>query len=42
MTKLYLSGGGGKEDSKLVDENFVKRIGIEKNVIYIPIAIDQS
>ena len=42
MIKLYLSGGGGKEDSKLVDENFVKRIGIEKNVIYIPIAIDQS
>ena len=42
MTKLYLSGGGGKEKSKLVDENFVKTIGVERNVIYIPVAIEQS
>lgn len=42
MTKLYVSGGGSKEDAKLVNENFVKKIGIERNVIYIPIAIDQS
>ncbi len=42
MSKLFLSGGGDQEKSKLVDENFVKIIGVERTVIYIPIAIDQS
>jgi dipeptidase E len=42
MVKLYLSGGGGKKQSKLIDENFAQRIGVDRTVIYIPIAIDQS
>ena len=42
MIKLYLSGGGNKENSKLMDQYFVKTIGVERTVIYIPIAIDQS
>lgn len=41
MTIIYLSGGGSKEDSKLIDKKFVKKIGIKRKIIYIPIAIDQ-
>lgn len=36
--KLFLSGGGNEEDSKLLDSNFVASLKILK-VLYIPIAM---
>jgi dipeptidase E len=38
--KLFLSGGGGAEDSIKLDKKFAKAIGNSKPLLYIPIAID--
>lgn len=38
--KLFLSGGGGKEDSIELDKKFVANIDLSKPLLYIPIAID--
>lgn len=38
--KLFLSGGGGAEDSILLDKKFAETVGKEKPLLYIPIAID--
>lgn len=42
MVRLILSGGGVTEDSKLLDELFVKLIPRDKDILYIPIAIDTN
>lgn len=39
--KLFLSGGGGKNDSKLLDEMFAKCLD-KKKILYIPIAMLQT
>ena len=36
--KLFLSGGGGKDDSTLLDKEFEKNIPQGKEIIYIPLA----
>src|ERR1035437_6450317 len=38
--KLFLSGGGGKEDSKELDKKFVASLDLSKPILYIPIAIN--
>lgn len=40
--KIILSGGGSGEDSKELDEFFVKLLNKEKPLLYIPIAIDKQ
>lgn len=38
-TRIFLAGGGGAEDSKLLDEQFVKMLDLAKPLIYIPNAM---
>lgn len=38
--KLFLSGGGGKEDSIELDRKFVSNLDLSKLLLYIPIAIN--
>jgi len=40
--KLFLSGGGSGEQSRLLDKNFIETVDQAKPVLYIPIAIDPS
>ena len=39
ITHIFLAGGGGAEDSKLLDEQFVKTLDLTKPLVYIPNAI---
>lgn len=34
--KIYLAGGGNKEDSLLLDEHFIRQLDENKTLIYIP------
>ncbi len=38
--KLFLGGGGGKEDSIELDKKFVANLDLSKPLLYIPIAIN--
>lgn len=38
-THIFLAGGGGAEDSRLLDEQFVKMLDLTKPLVYIPNAI---
>ena len=38
--KLFLGGGGGKEDSIEMDKKFVANLDLSKPILYIPIAIN--
>lgn len=38
--KLFLGGGGGKEDSVELDKKFVANLDLSKPLLYIPIAIN--
>jgi len=38
--KLFLGGGGGKEDSIELDKKFVSSLDLSKSLLYIPIAIN--
>jgi dipeptidase E len=38
-THIFLAGGGGAEDSKLLDEQFVKMLDLTKPLVYIPNAM---
>lgn len=38
--KIFLQGGGGKEDSFELDKKFVAALDLSKTLLYIPIAID--
>jgi len=38
--KLFLGGGGGKEDSVELDKKFVASLDLSKPILYIPIAIN--
>jgi len=40
--KILLSGGGSENDSRLLDELLVDSIPARKNLLYIPIAMDES
>ena len=35
---MFLSGGGSGEDSKELDEEFIKKIDKDKPLLYIPLA----
>lgn len=39
---LFLSGGGGKDDSEKLDKKFVESLDSTKPLLYIPIAMDAS
>jgi dipeptidase E len=39
ITHIFLAGGGGAEDSKLLDEQFVKMLDLTKPLVYIPNAM---
>ncbi|HSL42173.1 MAG TPA: Type 1 glutamine amidotransferase-like domain-containing protein [Anaerolineales bacterium] len=39
QTKIALAGGGGAEDSRLLDELFASWIGPEGQLLYLPIAL---
>ena len=39
ITHIFLAGGGGAEDSKLLDEQFVKTLDLTKPLVYIPNAM---
>ncbi len=38
-THIFLAGGGDEKDSKLLDEQFVKKLNLAKPLVYIPNAI---
>jgi len=38
-THIFLAGGGGAEDSKFLDEQFVKMLDLTKPLVYIPNAM---
>lgn len=38
-THVFLAGGGGAEDSRLLDEQFVKALDLAKPLVYIPNAM---
>lgn len=38
-THIFLAGGGGAEDSRLLDEQFVKMLDLTKPLVYIPNAM---
>ncbi|MCR4334153.1 MAG: Type 1 glutamine amidotransferase-like domain-containing protein [Patescibacteria group bacterium] len=40
--KLFLGGGGRKEDSTELDKNFVANLDLSKPLLYIPIAINTN
>lgn len=40
--RLFLGGGGGKEDSIELDKKFVSNLDLSKPLLYIPIAIDTN
>lgn len=40
--RIFLSGGGDEEDSKLIDEQFVKALDLSKPTVYIPNAMSQD
>lgn len=39
QTKIVLAGGGGAEDSRLLDELFASWIGTQGKLLYLPIAL---
>jgi len=41
-THIFLAGGGGAEDSKLLDEQFVKKLDLTKPLVYIPNAMSSK
>ncbi|MEM5014060.1 Type 1 glutamine amidotransferase-like domain-containing protein [Niallia taxi] len=42
MGYLFLSGGGDKEQTKEIDQAFLKQINLNKPLLYIPIAMDEA
>jgi dipeptidase E len=42
MSKIFLSGGGNKTDSALLDKEFASRIKPKGALLYIPVAKDDS
>jgi dipeptidase E len=42
MGSIFLSGGGDKEQTKIIDQKFVEQIEKEKPMLYIPIAMNPS
>ncbi|HWO75875.1 MAG TPA: Type 1 glutamine amidotransferase-like domain-containing protein, partial [Bacillus sp. (in: firmicutes)] len=40
MGKVFLSGGGDKEQTEKIDKDFVKQINPNKPLLYIPIAME--
>ncbi|QHZ49150.1 type 1 glutamine amidotransferase-like domain-containing protein [Bacillus sp. NSP9.1] len=42
MGKLFLSGGGDKEQTQALDRRFAEEAGPRKPLLYIPIAMDAS
>ena len=40
--KLFLSGGGSGEKSRILDKKFVATVGKAKPILYIPLAIDKK
>lgn len=42
QTKIVLAGGGGAEDSRLLDELFASWIGPQGRILYLPIALRGS
>lgn len=38
-THIFLAGGGGAEESKLLDEQFVKKLDLAKPLVYVPNAM---
>ena len=42
MGYLFLSGGGDKEQTKEIDQAFIKQINLNKPLLYIPIAMDEA
>lgn len=42
MYKIFSGGGGSKEDSILLDKLFIETINKEKEMIYLPIAMDNE
>ena len=39
MINLFLSGGGDKEQTDIIDKEFVKALDLDKPLLYIPIAM---
>jgi dipeptidase E len=39
IATIFLAGGGSAEDSRLLDENFVKTLALPKPLVYIPNAM---
>ncbi|MFC7785351.1 Type 1 glutamine amidotransferase-like domain-containing protein [Rossellomorea sp. GCM10028870] len=39
MVNLFLSGGGDKEQTEIIDKEFVKALDLDKPLLYIPIAM---
>lgn len=39
---IFLSGGGGSDDSVLLDKEFIKELRVHKKLLYIPVAMDQN
>ena len=42
MGYFFLSGGGDKEQTKEIDQAFIKQINLNKPLLYIPIAMDEA
>ncbi len=42
MSHLFLSGGGGRKDSRLLDRAFAKKVKKGKRILYIPIAMPEK
>jgi len=42
MGYFFLSGGGDKEQTKEIDQVFIKQINLNKPLLYIPIAMDEA
>ncbi|MGG4471576.1 Type 1 glutamine amidotransferase-like domain-containing protein [Paenibacillus alvei] len=42
MGYFFLSGGGDKEQTKEIDKAFIKQINLNKPLLYIPIALDET
>jgi len=42
MGSIFLSGGGDKDQTKIIDQKFVEQIDKEKPMLYIPIAMNPS
>ncbi|MGF3104685.1 Type 1 glutamine amidotransferase-like domain-containing protein [Rossellomorea sp. DUT-2] len=42
MVNLFLSGGGDKEQTEIIDKEFVRAINLNKPLLYIPIAMHEE